>query len=103
MTRGHRVRLVREEMADDTPDPLVADFAVRNALILVTFDRDFNQQRYQKPRYDGLMRLGFAVPEPWALGRLEAQIDRLERELAALQRGERFTFVIGRDRVYIHC
>lgn len=101
--RGYDAHLVRDVMADDTPDPAVADFAVRNELILITLDKDFHQQKYLKPRYDGLMRLSFAVPPPTALTRLEVQIERLEREFHLCNPGARFTFVIGKDKIIINC
>lgn len=76
--RGHTVTKVREIMAVDSPDPIVAEAAMHNGLILVSWDKDFNHQRFLRDRFKSLSRIGFSCPEPDGAGRLEEVLDIVE-------------------------
>jgi predicted nuclease of predicted toxin-antitoxin system len=47
--RGHDVELVRDVMAADAKDPVVAVAAIKSNRVLVSWDRDFDHQRFQQP------------------------------------------------------
>jgi predicted nuclease of predicted toxin-antitoxin system len=55
--RGHSAHRVRGHMADSAPDQLVAMAALRANRILITQDKDFNGQRFQKPYMAALSRI----------------------------------------------
>lgn len=76
--RGHDVSRVRDVMSADAKDPVVAEAAMQAGRILVTWDRDFNAQRFMQPRYASLSRIGFSCPEPEGAERLADVIDLLE-------------------------
>jgi hypothetical protein len=60
---GHDVVRLREVMAVDTTDPIVARAAIEDQRVLVSWDRDFNQQRFMAPRFARLSRLSMSGPE----------------------------------------
>ena len=101
--RGHRVTRMRDVMAVDSPDLIVAMAAVTSGQVLVSWDKDFNAQRFQQVRFEKLTRLAFSCAEPEAVARLEEEIDALELEWAKAQKREnpRFVFSIGRDQMRI--
>jgi predicted nuclease of predicted toxin-antitoxin system len=55
--RGHSVHRVRGHMADNAPDQLVAMAAIKANRILITQDKDFNTQRFQKALHAPLSRI----------------------------------------------
>ncbi len=76
--RGHDVRRVRDEMSADAADPEVAEAAMQSSRILVSWDKDFFAQRFQKPRFARLVRIGMSGPEPLGARRLDEVMDLLE-------------------------
>jgi len=60
---GHDVVRLRNVMAVNTSDPVVARAAIEDKRILVGWDRNFNQQRFMSPRFEGLGRLAMSGPE----------------------------------------
>lgn len=76
--RGHDVALVREVMAANAKDPVVAKAAIQAQRVLVSWDRDFNHQRFQQPRFAELSRIGMSCPEPDGASRMEQLIDVIE-------------------------
>lgn len=56
-SRGHSVHCVRGHMADNAPDQLIAMAALKADRILITQDKDFNVQRFQKPYMASLSRI----------------------------------------------
>ena len=75
---GHDVVLLRDIMAVDTTDPVVATAAIEDRRVLISWDRDFNQQRFKSPRFEGLSRLSMSGPEMDGAARLEAVFDVVE-------------------------
>ncbi len=65
-------------MANDTKDPIIAEAAMQARKILVSWDKDFNHQRFLKERYRQLNRIGFSCPEPDGAARLAQVIDLIE-------------------------
>ena len=51
---------------------------MQDSRILVSWDKDFNHQRFLKARYRQLSRIGFSCPEPDGADRLEQVIDLVE-------------------------
>jgi hypothetical protein len=97
--RGHDVERVREVMPADSPDPVVAEAAMQAGRILVSWDRDFNQQRFRKPRFDTLSRIGFSCPEPLGVRRLGEVIDLIEFHAAATWPAAPLSVLIGGDKI----
>lgn len=97
---GHDIQRVREVMAADAPDPVVAAAAMDSCRVLVSWDRDFNHQRFRQPRYEPLRRIGFSCPEPQGVARLHATIDLIEFLLRRTPSGG-LVILIGRDKVVV--
>jgi len=75
---GHDVVRVKDIMAINAADPIVAIAAIEAARILVSWDRDFNQQRFLSPRFDKLSRIGMSCLEPNGVVRIQQVIDIIE-------------------------
>lgn len=77
---GHSQDVIRSKdvVGEAAKDPVVARFAIKEKRILVSWDRDFGQQRFMAPRYDGLARIGFSFPEPLAVERFEQVADLVD-------------------------
>lgn len=98
---GHDVVRLREVMAVDTADPVVARAAIEDNRILVTWDRDFNQQRFMSPRFAELSRLSMSGPEMAGAARLEAVFDVVAFALGRAAAAP-ITIRVGPSRVQIH-
>lgn len=98
--REHDVVRVRDIMAIGTKDPIIAEAAMQDDRILVSWDKDFNHQRFLKERYRDLNRIGFSCPEPDGSTRLAELIDLVE---FAFERacGIPTAIKIGSDKVLI--
>ena len=88
-------------MAVDSKDPVVAKAAIEDKRVLVSWDRDFNQQRFMSPRFEGLSRLSMSGPEMNGAARLAAVIDIVE---FGLQRpgDQPSTIRVGVNKIQIH-
>ena len=100
--RGHDVARVREIMAVDAKDPVVAEAAMRAGRILVSWDRDFNHQRFMQERFAALSRIGFSCPEPVGADRLRTVMDLIEFAIARAN-GVPVTIRIARDKLLVTC
>ena len=72
---GHDVVRLRYVMANDAPDPVVAMAAIKDQRILISWDRDFTQQRFKSPRFASLNRLAMSGKEVNGANRLAATLD----------------------------
>jgi hypothetical protein len=100
--RKHSVVRVRSIMPITSPDPVVAEAALRAGKVLVSWDKDFNQQRFLKPRFAGLSRIAFSCPEPMAVQRLKALMSLIESEWElARKAGHRMVIHVGSDQLRI--
>lgn len=99
---GHDAVTVAETMPTNSSDPVVAVAAIEAGRILVSWDKDFNHQRFTKPRFAGLSRIAFACPEPTAAIRLSAIMDIVEFA-AARASGTPVKIRIAPDKVVVHC
>lgn len=101
--RGHDVVRVRDIMAADCEDPVVAEAAIRTGRVLVSWDRDFNHQRYLKPRFAALHRIGFSCPELEGADRIRALMGRIEFEFSLASPMTPMLVKISRDRMQVRC
>jgi hypothetical protein len=101
-SQGHDVVRVRDVMAIDATDPVVAQAAMEAKRILVSWDKDFNHQRFLAPRYARLSRVGFSCPEPEGASRLKDVLDLFEFAIKRAK-GKPVTIRIGRDKLQIKC
>lgn len=62
--RGHSVYRSKRHLPEGTPDPVVATAAMEADRILVTWDKDFNDQRFLKARFAKLSRVGLCGDGP---------------------------------------
>lgn len=98
---GHEVILLRDSIAPDSPDRLVAAVAELHGAVLVSYDKDFRslaprigvgQRRFRK-----LSRIGFRCSEPQAARRVEFALSLIEHEwsLAETAADKRMLIEIG--------
>lgn len=99
---GHDVARVRDVMAANAPDPIVAEAAVRAGRVLISWDRDFNHQRFMQPRFANLSRIGFSCPEPEGVARLRMVMDLVEFAIAR-SNGSPVTIRVGRSKFQVSC
>ncbi len=98
--RGHDVELVREVMAADAKDPTVAVAAIEAQRVLISWDKDFNHQRFQQPRFAELSRIGMSCPEPDGATRMAQLIDVVEFTYARAG-GSPILIRIARDKYQV--
>jgi hypothetical protein len=82
--RGHDVALQRKHILADAPDLTVAATAMAAGRILVTQDKDFNSQRFQKARFAALSRIGLVGGAHQLLPALAAHMHLIEFQWAWL-------------------
>ncbi len=76
--RGHSVYRVREKMAHDSPDQIVATAALKADRILISVDKDFNAQRFCQERFALLSRVGLSGDGLTLTPALKEHIDVIE-------------------------
>lgn len=98
---GQDVVRLRDVMAADAKDPIVAKAAIEDHRILVSWDRDFNQQRFMSPRFENLSRLSMSGPEMGGAARIEKVFDLV---IFAIGRsdGSPITIRVGEGKVQVH-
>lgn len=100
MGLGHHVVRQRDVMATNETDPVVATAAIKYSLILLSWDKDFNHQKFQSPRYFGLSRIGMSCPEPEGAKRIKEVGDLIEFAFARAM-GKPLTILVGSNKVLI--
>ena len=98
---GNDVVRLRDVMAANATDPVVAQAAIQDSRVLVSWNRDFNQQRFMAPRFAGLSRLSMSGPEMDGAARLEAALDLVAFALRRAA-GAPVTIRVGVGKVQIH-
>lgn len=98
--RGHDVVRVRDIMPVDSPDPVVAQAAMDADRLLISWDKDFNDQRLAKPRFATLSRIGMSGEEHQGRKRIEASIHRIEFEFRHTKTGP-VRIRIGREKYQV--
>ena len=87
--RGHSVLLLRHHIPDDSPDPVVGMTALQGDRILVTWDRDFNAQRFRQDRFAELSRISLSGAGPALLTAVKEHIAVLEFQMPRRPAGGR--------------
>lgn len=87
--RGHSVFRLRHHIPDNSPDPAVAMTALTAGRILVSWDRDFNGQRFRQERFAQLSRIGLSGDGPTLLPAIKEHIEVIEFQLARIPKGGR--------------
>ena len=86
---GHEVVLLRQQLAPNSPDPLVAAVAEMNDAVLVSLDSDFKSLAPRagigRRRFQRLSRIAIRCSEPQAAGRIKAAMSLIEHEWAIAQ------------------
>ena len=100
--RSHDVLRVRDIMPADAKDPVVATAAMNASRTLITWDKDFNQQRFMKSRFATLSRIGFSCPEPEGASRLHEVLDLIEFTFARAD-GAPVKILVGKDKILLRC
>lgn len=104
-TAGYAVELLREKLATDSPDQLVATYSELSGAVLISLDRDFQslaprvgigQRRFRK-----LSRIGIRCDEPEAARRIEAALTLIEHEWKRAQASPDQRMIIEIGPTYI--
>jgi predicted nuclease of predicted toxin-antitoxin system len=103
---GHEVILLREQIAPDSPDPLVAAVSEMYGAVLVSLDADFKRlaprvAHGQRQRFRKLSRIGLRCSEPQAAQRITAALTLIEHEWAAAQQSADKRMIIEIGQSYI--
>jgi Domain of unknown function (DUF5615) len=98
---GNDVVRLRDVIPINSPDPIVATYAIEAQRILVSWDRDFNQQKFQSPRYEKLSRLSMSGPEMNGAERLDAVFDIVKFAINRAS-GAPITIRVGSNKIQIH-
>jgi hypothetical protein len=102
---GHEVTYLRDVIARDSPDPIVATLCDENDLVLVSLDKDFDQLHARagvsKRRFKKLKRIKIACSEPHAAARVKAALSLIELEVAVARQSpdKRMIVEIGHTRI----
>jgi len=105
---GHTVLRLRDVIAPDTEDIVVAQTALNGGLILVTHDDDFRTQQRDRGRrtrraFDQVNLLLICDLGPNTVARLDTTIDSIQFEAqSALQAGRRLNMEVAAQRITIH-
>jgi predicted nuclease of predicted toxin-antitoxin system len=86
---GHEVILLRNQLAPDSPDPLVASVSEMNEAILVSHDKDFKTLAPRvgigQRRFRRLSRIAIRCKEPQAANRIKAALSLIVHEWGVAQ------------------
>jgi len=79
---GHEARVLKDVLATDTPDQIVAAICERNGEVLISFDKDFKAltEGVSRRRFPKLHRIHMRCKEPDAAARLESALGLVELE-----------------------
>lgn len=86
---GHEVILLREQLAPNSPDPLVAAVSEMNGAVLVSHDGDFKKLAPRagigRKRFQRLSRIALNCSEPQAADRIIKALSLIEHEWEVAQ------------------
>jgi hypothetical protein len=87
---GHEVILLRERIAPDSPDPLVAAVSELHGAVLISLDSDFKRlaprvAKGQRQRFRRLSRIGLRCKAPRCAQRLTVTLSLIEHEWTVAQ------------------
>lgn len=104
---GHETVLLRDQLAPNSPDPLVAAVAEMNEAVLVSLDSDFGtlapRASLGRARFQRLSRIALKCSEPQAAGRIKAAMTLIEHEwkVAQASKDKRMIIEIGNSIIRI--
>jgi predicted nuclease of predicted toxin-antitoxin system len=104
---GHEVIFLRQELAPNSPDPLVAAVAEMNEAVLVSLDSDFStlapRAGIGRRRFRRLSRIALKCSEPQAADRILAALSLIQHEWdhAQKQPDKRMIIEIGTHHIRI--
>ena len=103
---GYEVVLLRERIAQDSPDPLVAAVSEMHGAVLVSLDADFKRlaprvARGQRQRFRKLSRIGLRCSEPQAAQRIKVALTLIEHEWSAAQQSADQRMIVEIGQSYI--
>jgi predicted nuclease of predicted toxin-antitoxin system len=88
---GHEVILLREKLAPNSPDPLVAAVSEMYGAVLVSHDGDFKalapRAAVGRQRFRKLSRISLKCSEPQAAARMKIALSLIEHEWAVANEG----------------
>lgn len=87
--RGHVVLRLRDHIPEDSPDPIVGMTALTADCILISWDKDFNSQRFRQPRFASLSRLALSGNGPSLSAAVKEHIEVLEFQFQRIPKGGR--------------
>lgn len=87
--RGHSVHRQRHHIPHDSPDAAVGMTALQAERILVSWDKDFNNQSFRQPRFAGLSRVSLSGEGPTLLPAIKEHIDVVEFQMPRAPRSGR--------------
>lgn len=102
---GHQVTHLRDVIASNSPDPVVATLCDQTGLILVSMDKDFDQLHSRigigRRRFRKLRRIKIACYEPQAAARFAVALSLIEHEAAVADqaRDQRMIIEIGHTKI----
>jgi predicted nuclease of predicted toxin-antitoxin system len=102
---GHEVLRLRDHIAPNSPDEVVATLCDRNELVLVSLDKDFDSLHTRagvsRRRYRKLRRIKIACSEPQAATRIKSALSLIEHEFAVSETSadKRMFIEIGHTRI----
>lgn len=87
--RRHSVLRQRHHIPDNSPDHTVGMTALQAGRILISWDRDFNSQRFRQPRFASLSRVSLSGDGPSLLDAVREHIELIEFQMPRTPRGGR--------------
>lgn len=105
---GHTVTRLRDVMATNSPDPIVATACAESELVLITWDQDFKamapNMKITRKRFGTLSCVRFNCKEPNAVARMKEALPLIEAAYvhAQTRRNKQIIFSIGDHLVRLH-
>lgn len=82
--RKHSVLFQRDHIAVDSADPIVGMTALKAERILISWDKDFNSQKFQQDRFARLSRIALSGDGPTLLPALKEHIELIEFQMTKI-------------------
>jgi hypothetical protein len=103
---GHEVILLRERIAQDSPDPLVAAVSEMNDAVLVSLDSDFKRLAPRVPigqrqRFRKLSRIGLRCKAPQCAQRMKVCLSLVVHEWMEAQRSADKRMIVDIGQSYV--
>jgi hypothetical protein len=103
---GHEVILLRERIAQDSPDPLVAAVSELHGAVLVSLDSDFKRLAPRVPigerqRFRKLSRIGLRCKAPQCAQRMQACLSLVVHEWIVAQASADKRMIVDIGQSYV--